>query len=270
VQTQQFVTVRGTRLETRIVEPPGPPRHGVTVVLLHEGLGCCARWRSLPAHLAALGLRVVAYSRAGYGNSDPIPLPRPLDYLEREADEVLGQVLDALAPGPRVLFGHSDGGSIALAYAGAANDPLLRGVITLAAHVLVENETVEGVAALAEQFRSGELAERLARYHGPNLHCAFHGWADAWLDPRFGSFNLDDRLARISVPLLVLQGSEDPYGSARQLARIARLVPHATCRLIAGADHVVYVRHERLVLEQVARFVAALERYDPINSSATR
>lgn len=258
MQELGVITVGGARLETLVVEPTDAPRHDATLVLLHEGLGCCARWRGLPERLSALGLRVVAYSRAGYGRSDPIALPRPLDYLEREADEVLGRVLEAIAPGPRILFGHSDGGSIALAYAGAAGDPLLRGVITLAAHVLVEEETVAGVAALREEFHAGPLAARLERYHGTNLACAFDGWADAWLDPSFRRFTLDDRLERISVPLLVLQGSQDPYGSARQLARIARLVPQATCRLIPGADHVCYVHHEEPLVQEVARFLGEL------------
>lgn len=255
MQERGFITVNGARLETLVVAARGPRVHDATLVLLHEGLGCCARWRGLPARLAALGLRVAAYSRAGYGGSDPIALPRPLDYLEREADEVLGQVLEAIAPGPRVLLGHSDGGSIALAYAGATRDAQLCGAITLAAHVLVEEETVAGVAAMREQFHAGPLAARLARYHGANLACAFRGWADAWLDPGFRSFNLDDRLARITVPVLALQGSEDPYGSARQLARIARLVPQATCRLIPGADHVCYVKHAEPLVNEIARFL---------------
>src|SRR5580658_4105981 len=102
------VVADGKRLEA-VAHGPAPAE-APTIVMLHEGLGCVALWRDFPAKLAATtGWGVFAYSRAGYGRSDPVALPRPLDYMTREACSSLPIVLEAIRLKRGILLGHSDG-----------------------------------------------------------------------------------------------------------------------------------------------------------------
>jgi pimeloyl-ACP methyl ester carboxylesterase len=205
----------------RIDGKPGLP----TVVLLHEGLGCVALWRDFPARLAAAsGAPVFAYSRTGYGGSSARPLPWPLDYMEQEGTQGLPAVLDAAGIGDCVLFGHSDGASIALVHAGLVRDPRVRGLILLAPHVFTEPMGLASIAEARRAFDEGDLRRRLAKYHGDNVDCAFRGWCDSWLHPDFVRWNIEHVLPGIGVPLLQIQGEDDQYGSAAQLEAIAAAV----------------------------------------------
>src|SRR5271166_5990465 len=131
------VVADGKRLEA--VAHGQPPAEAPTIVMLHEGLGCVALWRDFPARLAAAtGHGVFAYSRAGYGGSDPVALPRPLDYMTREARFSLPQVLDAIALKRGVLLGHSDGASIAAIAAGEHSDKRIERLILMAPHLFTE------------------------------------------------------------------------------------------------------------------------------------
>ena len=209
-----------------------------TLVLLHEGLGCVALWRDFPEALAeATGCGVFAYSRFGYGGSDPVTLPRPMTYMHDEALDVLPRVLDAAGMRRAVLVGHSDGGSIAAIHAGAVRDPRVAGVVLIAAHFFVEDLNIASIREIKATYEQGDLRARLARYHR-DVDVAFRGWNDAWLDPRFRAFDITEQVARIRVPVLALQGADDPYGTEEQLRVLERT---ATCpvetRLIAGARH---------------------------------
>ena len=170
-------------LETRWWGPP--PEAAPTLVLLHEGLGCVALWRDFPEALAAAtGCGVFAWSRFGYGGSDPVSLPRPMRYMHDEALEVLPRVLDAADVRRAVLVGHSDGGSIAAIHAGTVHDPRVLGVVMIAAHFFVEDINIASIRGIKEDYEHGDLRRRLARYHR-DVDVAFRGWNDAWLDPRF-------------------------------------------------------------------------------------
>lgn len=201
-----------------------PPQGGrPTLVFLHEGLGSISLWRDFPALLGrATGCGVLVYSRYGYGNSAPCPLPRPLDYMHREAQDILPAVLGGLGVGPHVLVGHSDGASIALIHAGSAPRPGLLGIAAMAPHVFVEEISVTAIAQAREAWERGELRERLARHHGTNVEVAFRGWNDAWLDPKFRDWNIESFLPAIKVPVLALQGEGDEYGTSAQVATVAR------------------------------------------------
>ena len=210
----------GGRVETRWWGPP--PRSAPTLVFLHEGLGSAALWRDFPETLAAAtGCGALAYSRLGYGGSDPCPLPRPLSFMHEEAAR-LPALLDAARVRDGVLVGHSDGGSIALIHAG--RDPVagLRGVVTLAAHVFCEPLSVRSIRAARERYLNGDLRAKLERHHGPNTDCAFWGWNDAWLHPEFALWNIEAVLPQIRVPVLAVQGEDDEYGTPAQLEAIAR------------------------------------------------
>jgi len=231
---------------------PGPEA-APTLVLLHEGLGSLGLWRQFPARLAeATGCGVLAYSRFGYGGSDPVPLPRPLDYMRREAREVLPRVLDTAGLQRFVLVGHSDGGSIAAIYAGSLQESRLAGLVLLAPHFFTEPMGLAAIAEAKQRYDQGDLRARLARHHRDPDN-AFRGWNDAWLDPGFpAAFDLLADVIHIRVPVLAMQGMADPYGTEEQLRVLER---EAYCpvevRMLPGIGHAPHAEAPDVVLEAV-------------------
>jgi pimeloyl-ACP methyl ester carboxylesterase len=244
------VIVDGVELD--IVDLPGAEP---ALVLLHEGLGCVALWRRFPRDLhEATGRRVVVFSRAGYGHSGLAPLPRPVTYMHHEADVVLPALLDALAIARPVLVGHSDGASISLLAAGAGVP--VAGLVLLAPHVIVEDVTVASIAAAREAYGTGDLRAKLARYHD-DVDNAFRGWNDVWLSPAFRAWDITDRLPAIDAPVLVIQGTEDPYGTLRQLELIEAGVGCPFDSLVLpGVGHAPHLEAPDAVLAAIAAFVA--------------
>ena len=206
------VVVGGRSVE--VLDLPGSDRTP-PLVLLHEGLGSVGLWREFPVVLSsATGRRVIAFSRHGHGRSTPPPRRRTVGFHREEALEVLPEVLDALRAREPVLVGHSDGASIALIY--AAHEKV-SGLVLLAPHVFVEDLTVEAIRQTRDEFLSGDLRERMARHHD-DPEAAFWGWCGVWLDPAFRAWDLEDDVRRVTAPCLLIQGSEDPYGSLAQIA----------------------------------------------------
>jgi pimeloyl-ACP methyl ester carboxylesterase len=220
-------------------------------------------WRDWPARLAReTGHRVLVYSRAGYGASDPVPLPRPLDYMEREGKDALPRLLDAGGVREALLVGHSDGGSIALVHAATAVDPArIRGLALLAPHVFCEETSVRSIAAAREQYLQGDLRQRLARYHGANVDVAFWGWNRAWLDPAFfRGFDLRAYLPSVRVPTLVIQGDADPYGTVAQVETIVRGVSGPASRLtLPGAGHASHRERPDETTRAIVELVRSVE-----------
>lgn len=244
-------------LDYRFTGPP--PEAAPTVVLLHEGLGSAELWGDFPDRLAqATGAGVFAYSRQGYGRSTPVTLPRPLDYMQREALDVLPRVLDAIGFRRGLLLGHSDGASIATLYAGGVADHRIRGVSLIAPHFVVEDISVTSIAAIRVAYETTELRAKLARWHD-DVDNAFYGWNDAWLDPAFRSWDISDSLAYIRVPLQIVQGEDDQYGTLRQI-EIAR--DECGCPLdvsvIAGAAHAPQREAAETTLKIIADFVSGI------------
>ena len=234
---------------------PGPEQ-APTLVLLHEGLGSLGLWRQFPARLAeATGCGVFAYSRFGYGASDPVVLPRPLDYMQREAREVLPRVLDAIGLRRGVLIGHSDGGSIAAIHAGSFQDFRLHGAVLLAPHFFTEAMGLAAIAEAKQRYQDGDLRARLARHHR-DVDNAFWGWNGAWLDPGFpAAFDLLADVIHIRVPVLAIQGTADPYGTEEQLRALQR---EAYCpvevRMLPGIGHAPHAEAPDAVLAAVGDF----------------
>jgi len=212
-------------------------------VFLHEGLGSIAMWRDWPQALCArLGMRGLVWSRPGYGRSTPRPHDEkwPVDFLSRQAHDVMPALLDALGvdAGERArtwVIGHSDGASIALLYA-AGFPRALAGAVAIAPHVFVENVSIEGIAQTKAAYEAGDLRARLARHHD-DVDSAFYGWNDVWLDPAFRSWRIDDALCTIRCPLLAVQALDDHYGTIAQLEAIGTRVPHARIRALARGGH---------------------------------
>jgi pimeloyl-ACP methyl ester carboxylesterase len=229
---------------------------GRPIVFLHEALGSIALWRGFPADLCARTQRPgLVFERLGHGQSDPLKAKREFGYLHDEAAALLA-LMDRLEMPSADLVGHSDGGSIAL-LAGALSPRRFGAIVTMAAHVLVETVTLDGIRAAAAAYRDTDLRQRLMRYHGANTDTLFAAWADTWLSAPFADWNIESELKPVVARVLALQGENDEYGTLDQLARIGRAVggPCETWA-VPGAAHQPHLQASEAVLARVASFVA--------------
>jgi len=237
----------------------GPlPADAPTLVFLHEGLGCAAMWRDFPAKLAdATHCGALVYSRAGYGQSDSCSLPRPIRFMHDEGLETLPELLELAGVRDCILIGHSDGGSIAIVYAGGTPAVPLRGLITEAAHVFCEEITLQSIRSIGELYRKDHgLRGKLEKYHGINTDCAFQGWNETWLHPDFKDWNLEEYLPGISVPMLVIQGEDDKYGTPAQAECIVRQTGgDADMLMLPRCGHCPHKEQETATLEAMKRFI---------------
>jgi pimeloyl-ACP methyl ester carboxylesterase len=215
IAPEGFLDIGPQRIEYRMIGPS--PEAAPTLVLLHEGLGSVALWGDFPDRLAAAtGAGVFVYSRAGYGASSPRPLPWPVTYMHEEARETLPRVLAAIGFRRGMLVGHSDGASIAAIYAGSIQDHRVRGLVLMAPHFFTEEMGLAEIARARDAYAAGELRAKLSRWHA-DVDNAFHGWNGAWLDPAFRQWDITEELAYIRVPILIVQGEQDQYGTTRQI-----------------------------------------------------
>jgi pimeloyl-ACP methyl ester carboxylesterase len=245
----------GKRLEAVAYGPA--PHHAPTIVMLHEGLGCVALWRDFPLKLAAAtGWGVFVYSRAGYGGSERIGLPRPLDYMSCEARFSLPAVLDAIGLERGILLGHSDGASIAAIYAGEHADERIKGLVLMAPHLFTEEPGLASIKEARRAYDTGDLRARLGKYHA-HVDNAFRGWNDAWLDPGFKAWNIEDVVARWRVPSLLIQGVDDQYGTLKQIRSIEARSPSPVQSLILEAcRHSPQTDQPQATLDAIVEFCA--------------
>ena len=252
----KHLVIEGLRLEYR--DFPAARADRPPLLLLHEGLGCVAMWRHFPERLAAAtGCRVVVWSRAGYGGSAPPPGPRQPDYMHREALQALPAFISALGIERPLLVGHSDGGSIALIFAGAFPEAPC-GLAVMAPHEFVEEETLAGIRAAREAWRTTDLPARLGRYHA-DVERVFADWTDTWLSPAFRDWNIESYLPQIRCPVLAIQGENDEYATMRQIDVIAGQVPGSRLLKLADCGHSPQRDQEAAVVAAIADFAAALE-----------
>jgi pimeloyl-ACP methyl ester carboxylesterase len=256
LKTSGFLAIDGAELEYRLIGPQ--PTEAPCIVMLHEGLGSVGLWGNFPEKQQhATGASVFVYSRAGYGASSPVTLPRPLDYMQREAREVLPKLLAAIGFREGLLVGHSDGASIAAIYAGSVQDHRLNGVVLIAPHVIVEDISVQSIAAIKTSYETTELRTKLARWH-KDVDNAFYGWNGAWLDPAFRAWDISDALAFIRVPVAVIQGVDDQYGTARQVEIIQE---ECDCPvevvMLPGVGHSPHREAPEATLKVIADFAVA-------------
>ena len=248
-----YVTCAGHALEYEWVgaAAPGAP----TLVFLHEGLGSIRQWRDFPQQVVdATGSRALVYSRYGYGRSDVLAEPRVgVDFMHREALDALPELVAQLGLDRPILVGHSDGASIALIYAGAGHP--VRAVAAMAPHVFVEPIYVDSIRAARAAFDATDLGQRLGKYHR-DPRKTFHLWADAWLDPEFLKWSIEETLPRIACPVLAIQGKDDEYGTLEQLERIRRGV-RGPCEIVKlpACGHALFRDQPQAVLDALTRFV---------------
>jgi pimeloyl-ACP methyl ester carboxylesterase len=248
-----FVNIGPGPVEYQLI--PSVSGAAPTIVLLHEGLGSISMWRDFPSQLAQeTQCDVLLYSRHGYGNSHRLQAPRTARYMHDEALTVLPLLLDHLRIENPILFGHSDGGSIALIHAGGSGRTVA-GVIALAPHVFVEDISVTSIAAARTAFATTNLRERLARHHA-DVDGAFRGWNDIWLDPEFRDWNIQSLLPDVRCPILIIQGEDDEYGTIEQMRKIARGAPEVELRHLAACGHSPHRDQPEQVLHAVGDWLA--------------
>ncbi|MEH6402461.1 MAG: alpha/beta hydrolase [Sneathiella sp.] len=250
--------LKGVQLEGQCIGPA--PDKARTIILLHEGLGSIALWRDFPTRLSqATGYGVFVYSRQGYGGSDPVTLPRPLDYMASEAQSVLPDVLSCIGFEEGFLLGHSDGASIAALYGGCVVDERILGIVLLAPHFFVEAVSIDAIKAARVAYEQGNLKSGLSHYHN-DVDNAFWGWNDAWLDPGFIGFNIEDIIDDISVPVMAIQGDADEYGTLKQMDCLkSRLKVPLDLEILKGCGHSPHIQRAEDVMALIAKFMQTIK-----------
>lgn len=229
------------------------------IVFLHDSLGCTELWRDFPPKLAeAVNCNVLLYDRIGYGRSAAMPAhTRPVNYLEIEAD-ILNDLLTELRINDAILFGHSDGGSIALIAASKYPDRI-RAIICEAAHIFVEAITLKGIYNALEAYNTTDLAQRLQKYHGDKVDALFKAWAETWTTSEYRNWNIEHFLPGISCPLLFIQGEEDEYGTSRQVDEtISQVNGQADKCIIPGVGHTPHKEAAELTFKAAEGFIQRL------------
>jgi len=206
-------------------------------IFLHEGLGSVSMWRDYPQQFCnALHVRGLVYSRPGYGRSTP-RLPHEvwgIDFMHEQAYELLPKLLSALRVNEAPwLFGHSDGGSIALLY--ASKHPTA-GLMVMAPHIKVEDICIQSIEQAKEAYVNTNLRQKLARYHD-DVDSAFWGWNNIWLHPNFLNWNIEKELSSIPCPILAIQGLNDEYGTLSQIRDIQKYAPQTHLFEIENCAH---------------------------------
>lgn len=230
-----------------------------TLVFLHEALGSVGQWKSFPYELCkAAGCDGIVYDRKGHGKSSPMDASRTPDFYTEEAEQYLAGLLDALNIHRPLLFGHSDGATIALKFASSFPDRPVA-VISEAAHVIIEDITLEGIREARGLYERTDLGAKLSRYHGDKTDDVFRAWADTWLSPELASWDMLEDLHAVRCPVLIMQGADDQYGSRLQVDLIAEHVSGPSDIFwIENCGHVPHLEKRAVVIERMCEFIAGL------------
>jgi pimeloyl-ACP methyl ester carboxylesterase len=227
-----------------------------TIIFLHESFGCIELWKDFPIMLGEkTKCNILIYDRQGYGKSDPFSVKkRTNDYLEKEAD-ILYKILKHLEIKNAILFGHSDGANISLITASRYPENILA-VISEAAHLFVEDITRKGINDAIDKYEHSDLKQKLEKYHSGKTDALFYAWADIWLSESFVKWNMEHFLPNIKCPVLVIQGTEDEYGSMEQVNSVVNNVKSYVSQLIIqGTGHSPHLKAKELVLNEVSCFI---------------
>lgn len=236
-------------------------KNSPTIIFLHDSLGCIKTWRDFPERLAQkTECNYLVYDRLGYGESslDPNVLKRRKDYLDIEA-EILNDMIEQLKIPKPILFGHSDGASIALIAASKRNNNIL-GIIVEAAHIFVEEITLEGIRKVTENYPNGKLRKKLLQYHGSKTDDVFYAWTNTWLNDDFRNWNIESALPQISCPSLIIQGENDEFGSLQQVDGIEQGIQGETKKaIVKNIGHTPHKENRDLTLKISADFIKKLK-----------
>jgi len=230
-----------------------------TIVFLHDSLGSVQLWRDFPEKLAeATQCNFLIYDRLGYGKSFPMTThKRENNYMELEAD-LLNDLLSELNINDAILFGHSDGGTIALITASKYSEKV-KALICEAGHIFVEDITVQGVKDALNAYRTTNLQERLQKYHGDKVDTIVKAWTEIWLSDQFKTWNIEPLLKNIACPLLFVQGENDEYGSLDQVDKtVTQVSGNSEKFIIPNVGHTPHKETPEIVLNKATEFVNSI------------
>lgn len=225
-----------------------------TLILLHDSLGCTTLWREWGRELAEyLSINVISYDRRGYGKSDNYTVPRPIDYLEQES-QILNELIKHWQLENPILFGFSDGASVATIYAGLFPNNIAALIIE-GVHVLIEDVTLQGVKKAQETFETTNIARALSKYHGDKVKDLYYAWTKTWLSDAHQSWNIEHFIPKIKVPILIVQGEFDEFGSMNQVNAFDKAKVHVEKLIVKDAAHTAHKENKSLVFDTICTFV---------------
>jgi pimeloyl-ACP methyl ester carboxylesterase len=231
------------------------------LVFLHEGLGSSEQWKAFPASISdALKMPVLMYDRYGYAKSEEINVPRKPNFLEFEAKECLFQLFSSLhlQDLKKILIGHSDGGSIALLYASFYPDQV-KAVISEAHHLFLDEVSMSGLKSAYDAYHTGNLHDKLKKYHAKKTAKMFNSWINFWLDDKNKNWNIEHHIKNIICPVLAIQGTEDNYGTAQQLYSIKENSQGETqIMLIENCGHIPHHEAREIVEKEIIKFLSKM------------
>lgn len=232
------------------------------IVFLHEGLGSASMWKDWPARVCEqTQTRGLVFSRYGYGKSTPRPADEkwPVSFMHAQARDALPALFASLGLEHErpVLFGHSDGGSIALLYAAMFPDRV-QALAVAAPHIFVEDITIANIEAAREAYLTTDLSRKLGRYHD-DPDSAFWGWNDIWLNPEFRAWNIEEYLDDLACPVLAIQGEDDEYGTLEQVRGIQRRAPQTQLCIIPRCGHSPHRDQPDTVIAALEAFLQQLD-----------
>jgi pimeloyl-ACP methyl ester carboxylesterase len=252
-----YINLKEVKIYFEFLNQPWLSENRPLLVFLHEGLGSVAQWKDFPALLCEkTKLPGLLFDREGYGNSSPYTTKNDQDYLKNQAQTAMPEIFRKLniEQDKKILIGHSDGGSIAIIYAGTYPENII-GLITEASHQFLEDISVTGIREAVKLYEDGKLKELLRKYHGENTDTMFHGWADTWLNEKFGKWNIEQYLENIKAPFLAIQGKDDQYGSYAQLESIKKLAVNSDIYHIPGYGHTPHLQKKDEILQLMSDFI---------------
>uniref|UniRef100_UPI00334077C8 alpha/beta fold hydrolase n=1 Tax=Castellaniella defragrans TaxID=75697 RepID=UPI00334077C8 len=253
----QTVHMGGRELSIEYQYIPGPDAGSDLLVFLHEGLGSVGMWKDWPRRLCeAMQCRGLVFSRYGYGASTQRADGEkwPVEFMHSQAHEALPTLLASLGfENERpILYGHSDGGSIALLYA-AMHPDRIKAIIVAAPHIFVEDITIANIEQARTAYQTTDLPHKLARYH-QNPDSAFWGWNDMWLNPEFRHWNIEPYLPEITCPVLAIQGTEDEYGTLEQIYGIQQKAAQTRLCILDRCGHHAHKDQPQAVIAAILEF----------------
>ncbi|MBT3177987.1 MAG: alpha/beta hydrolase [Desulfobacula sp.] len=250
----KFLIINSQKIEIQWYEQG--KKNYPTLIFLHEGLGCTRMWKNFPENLSKkTKCPAFIFSRFGYGNSDPCPLPWKINFMHKEALTILPDIIKKAGIKTYILIGHSDGGSIGIILSGSRIAKGLKGLITMASHVFCEQKTLQSIHQAKKYYEQQDLKQRLEKYHGKNTENAFRGWNDVWLDSHFINWNIEKYLKKIDIPMLAIQGKNDQYGTIKQIKSIQRQVKLVKTEMIDDCGHSPHLEQQEAVLNVMGKFI---------------
>jgi len=230
------------------------------LIFLHEALGSIAQWKSFPQNLCnKLRLNGIVYERQGHGNSSALKDKRNEFYLHNYAWDELHKLIETILSLDKkiILVGHSDGASIALLYASKFPKQVI-GIVSMAAHVIVEKETIAGIQPAVDAYEQGKLVG-LKKYHGEKTDGLFYAWAKTWNLNEFKDWNICREIENINQPVLAIQGMDDQYGTFQQLELIKNhIVGDVDLEFIKNCGHHPHLEQSIFVIERISKWVQKL------------